>query len=168
MDIEDFWSFVDQRAPHECWPWLRGTSSLGYGKLVLGRGDEKEPWLAHRVAWWLSRGERPKECVLHRCDNPICCNPRHLYEGTRGDNNRDRDARGRNGGHKIAGERHVHAKLTDARVLDARKRYANGEECKALAEEFGVSFSCLWSAIQGRTWKHLPVSFKPRRSGWRH
>jgi hypothetical protein len=81
-----FWRNVDKRGPDECWPWQSSTNQWGYGTASLaGR-----PKLAHRIAWELAYGAIPVGiCVLHRCDTPGCCNPAHLWLGTRKDNMRD-------------------------------------------------------------------------------
>lgn len=90
-EAETFWKNVQRGAADECWPWLRSTNGRGYGRLNF-RGKH---WGAHRVAYTLHHGKEPKLCVLHSCDNPICCNPAHLREGTHHDNMRDMDERGR-------------------------------------------------------------------------
>jgi len=75
-----------------CWEWA-GWKVLGYGRIQCGK---KTSVLAHRIAWMLFCGEIPTgQCVLHRCDNPACVNPAHLFLGTKGDNNKDRSAKGR-------------------------------------------------------------------------
>lgn len=91
--IERAWaSVVRYEDPALCWIWTRGRSSGGYG--VVGRaGDDRK---AHRMAWRREYGEIPAGMhVLHRCDNPPCVRPSHLFLGTQADNNKDRDAKGR-------------------------------------------------------------------------
>lgn len=76
-----------------CWEWENGRStSGGYGVLSINNKQEK----AHRAMWRSEFGEIPEGmCVLHKCDNPPCCNPDHLFLGTVADNNKDRDSKGR-------------------------------------------------------------------------
>jgi len=98
---DKFWGKVKIGLPDECWPWLASRSPSGYGKVKWHNVD----YGAHRVAYALATGAAlPREqrratkitiCVLHRCDNPPCCNPAHLWLGTILDNNRDRDLKGR-------------------------------------------------------------------------
>lgn len=86
-----FWANVQQTTG--CWPWT-GATSRGYGK-ILDHGQMKS---VHRVSWELTYGSIPDGLgVLHRCDNPPCVRPEHLFLGTATDNNRDRDVKGRNG-----------------------------------------------------------------------
>ena len=89
---ERFWVKV-VRGP-DCWNWNGGKLVEGYGRFV----DRGKYVLAHRVSWEIHNGPIPEGlCVLHRCDNPPCTNPDHLFVGTHGDNARDRAAKGRNG-----------------------------------------------------------------------
>lgn len=85
---DHFWSLVERRSDSECWLW-KGTTGQGYGR--YGRKP------AHRVAWELFNG-RPMGATMfacHHCDNPPCCNPAHIFEGSCADNNRDAHAKGR-------------------------------------------------------------------------
>lgn len=95
-----FWSKVAVGDVRSCWPW-RGAMRGGYGLFRIGQ----RVFSAHRVAFAFSRGRRAPAglVVMHACDNPPCCNPRHLRLGTKADNNRDRDAKGR----QIAKPTHV-------------------------------------------------------------
>lgn len=86
------WAKVDTAG--ECWTWT-GTTSQGYGKIQAGRRGEGWLWV-HRVSWELQNGPVPDGLqVLHRCDNPPCVRPSHLFLGTQVDNIRDMWAKGR-------------------------------------------------------------------------
>lgn len=91
MTPETFWDNVKRGEPAECWPWTRAHNGRGYGRLRFKGKYEA----AHRVAFELAAGRRPELHVLHSCDNPKCCNPAHLREGTALDNSRDMVERGR-------------------------------------------------------------------------
>lgn len=88
-----FWAKVDRsHGPEACWPWMASIAGFGYGRFNCG---DKHIEAAHRVAWALAHGHPPKPCGLHVCDNPPCCNPAHLFEGTRADNTHDMMMKGR-------------------------------------------------------------------------
>lgn len=87
-----FWAKLNRRGPRECWEWSGCKNENGYGQLYAN-GSARG---AHRVAWELMRGAIPDgRSVLHRCDNPACCNPDHLFLGDHTANMRDMVAKGR-------------------------------------------------------------------------
>lgn len=102
-DIDKFWSYVDRsEGPLACWPWTRSRSAQGYGQLYPHRaGPVRRKVYAHRWILGYLRGlplvGQPvgAEDGCHRCDNPPCCNPAHLYIGTRRQNVADAVARTR-------------------------------------------------------------------------
>lgn len=79
--------------PSGCWEWTGVKSRSGYGRLPVGRKN----LMAHRVSFFLSRGEWPKNLVCHKCDNRLCVRPSHLFEGTHKDNFEDCRSKGRVG-----------------------------------------------------------------------
>lgn len=92
-----FWSMVERGAPEACWNYTgwcySAADRLPYGVFTLGKTGKVR---AHRAAYMLTHGAIPAGlCVCHKCDNPKCCNPDHLWLGTHADNNRDRAAKGR-------------------------------------------------------------------------
>lgn len=88
-----FWSYVQIRGETECWPWSGAKTSDGYGSFKI---TSYRCATASRVAMILSSGDEPAGLqVLHRCDNPACCNPAHLRFGTVAENMRDKVLRGR-------------------------------------------------------------------------
>ena len=89
------WARVDKRSWEECWPWIgKSRHKFGYG--IIYQGNGKRMATTSRVAYQLIYGPlASKQHVLHRCDNPACCNPHHLFVGTQGDNVRDALSKGR-------------------------------------------------------------------------
>jgi len=146
-----FWRHVDMRSVSECWLWMGARYLGGYGRI---RRDGRQMG-AHREAFALAYGAPVPRGVMvcHRCDNPPCVNPAHLFLGTAADNNADRHHKGRDARQK--GELHPSAKLTDADVLEMRKLRATGEQFKDLAARFGVTTQAAFLAATGRTWRHL-------------
>lgn len=91
---ERFWEKVDKIGKDKCWNWTGYHNSVGYGR--MGDGN-RGLILAHRLSWEIHFGPIPiGKLVLHKCDNPKCINPNHLYIGTYSDNNMDRAKRNPN------------------------------------------------------------------------
>ena len=112
--------------------------------------------LAHRVSWEMSRGVIPFGlCVLHRCDNPPCVNPVHLFLGTRADNNADMAAKGRARAGVRRGESNGNAKLSSELVMGARSRWKGGEPQSSIARSLGVSRQTIWKLVHGVAWRHV-------------
>jgi hypothetical protein len=148
---ERLWKYVDERGEDECWLWRGAVRRRGYGVFSLnGRSV-----VAHRLAYELATGEAPGEkLVCHRCDNPRCCNPAHLFLGTHTDNVRDMLEKGR--GRPPRGEQHHSAKLTVTAVREIRRRRAAGEKLVDLAREYGVGDARLSVIVNhpDKAWRH--------------
>lgn len=147
----EFWSRVDRRSDGECWPFTGYCTPDGYGVFYVAR--RRKP--ASHVALWLAHGETvPAGMVaMHSCDNPQCVNPNHLRIGTHAENHADRDAKGRG----AKGERRGWAKLTDAKVIEARSLRAEGKTFTELAARYGVDKKAIERAVKGITWSHVGV-----------
>ncbi len=143
-----------------CHEWTGGKTTQGYGNFRFnGRVS-----LAHRVSWTLRYGgiTNGLHC-LHKCDNPSCVNPEHLFLGTHQDNMADRDAKGR--GKQLRGEAHCSATITREQAQDVVnklsvvKRHSGGRvkngELRRVADETGVSYLTVRSISGGQSWKHI-------------
>jgi hypothetical protein len=148
---ERFQHKVLRGAPDECWPWQGVPNKKGYGRIVTGARAE----MAHRVAWKLAFGPIPEGMlVLHSCDNPPCCNPRHLFLGDDLVNAQDREAKGR--GHCKTGERNSRAKLTTRKVRTLRAVYASRLfDQYQLAEIYQVSQGVVSKIVRRVIWGHV-------------
>lgn len=150
-----FWQKVSADTRDGCWEWVGARFPKGYG-CVTRRGTPSTPkthtWRAHRYSWFLAHGPIPEGMVVcHRCDNPPCVNPDHLFLGTQKENQEDmvRKLRGR------YGIRNGRAVLTEDDVRTIRRRYQDGETQQSLAEAFGVKGVTIQALISRRTWKHV-------------
>ena len=155
---ERFWSYVDRSAgPDACWPWTRSKLKFGHGQIGGQSGDVRWMYPSHRVAYALHHGLVPEgQCVLHHCDNPPCCNPKHLFLGTRVDNMADMNAKGRHNYRTHRGTDHGNAKLTDGDVREMRRAYAAKEATQCgLATRFGLTQATVWAILHRKTWKHV-------------
>lgn len=143
-----FWARVDRRGANECWPWTLLCDGGGYGKVNRKRYTG-QPLYAHRVAFRLTHGRWPKGVVRHSCDNPPCCNPAHLAEGTYKDNSQDAVRRGR----MRRGEGVHGALLTQNKADEIRRIYAlGGVSQTALAKMFGVKQPTVSQVVRNVTW----------------
>lgn len=147
-----FWVKVDKRGPDDCWNW-KGSKRGGWGDYGGIRADRHGPQLkAHRVSWELHNGPIPDALwVLHRCDNPKCVNPDHLFLGDHDANMADRKAKGRAGG--VMNGR---AKLSDDDVRNIRTAYAAGgvTQCD-LARRYGMTQGPVGQIIRRERWPHV-------------
>jgi hypothetical protein len=92
MNKKIFKSYLILTDKSGCWIWSRYKDKAGYGKLYF----RNKVYLAHRVSYILYKTEIPKgSCVLHKCDQPSCCNPNHLFIGSQADNVKDMIKKGR-------------------------------------------------------------------------
>lgn len=137
-----------------CWEWTGPRTPFGHGHL----NHRNKRVYAHRLSWELHNGPIPDGMsVCHRCDNPPCVNPAHLWLGSHGDNLRDMATKGRQGLHlapakAVRGEAHHRSVLTDDMVREIR---ASSESAHALSRRLGVSRPTVARVRQGRTWKHV-------------
>lgn len=138
-----------------CWEWTGSRFAVNYGIVHLG----KESTPAQRVTFAIEHGSIPLGLeICHRCDNPPCVNPAHLFAGTALDNGRDKAEKGR----APRGEQHGGAKLTAEDVSEIRRRFTAGrpggnrsqrDSQRQLAIEFSVARATIRRIVSGDTWR---------------
>lgn len=147
--VAEFWKKVDKSG--DCWVWTSGKNQGGYGIFHVNGGVV----MATHYSLLLAMGEKPKApfYALHRCDNPPCVNPAHLFVGTKLDNKRDQMAKGRlPAAPKKFGESNTAAKLTEHDVREIRASPMSG---RALAKAYGVSPMLISYIRRNIIWRHV-------------
>jgi hypothetical protein len=142
---ESFWSKVDKS--NDCWVWTGYCKPNGYGNTTWGSKSK----YAHRVAAWLYEiiDDLDSElAVLHKCDNPKCCNPKHLFAGSSADNSRDMTNKNR----QARGNKIRIAKLNEKIVKEIRN---SNESQRSLAKKYGVNHTTVGAVINKSSWKHI-------------
>lgn len=145
---------VDKAGPNGCWIWQGCKNKQGYGQLKVNGKHMR----AHRFSWQLHNGTIPKgegyhgTCVLHKCDNPSCVNPDHLFLGTPADNNADMVSKGRCKVPGFKGEMHGQSKLTERDVIAIRH---DQKTQRKVAANYGVCQSTVSRIKIGEIWGHV-------------
>jgi len=143
--------------PNSCWIFQGYLNKRKYGRIAFKVNKKLKREYAHRIAYLLEFGAIPNDkCVLHKCDNPTCCNPKHLFLGTRSDNMKDMYSKGRE--NPPSGESHCRAKLTYAEVAEIRFLRTTGISQNALSARFGVSRRNVRRILDGEIWKEAKKS----------
>ena len=154
-----FWNKVKRGRADECWPWTAAKIWAGYGRFYLERRDGKKRYVtASRLAWELGNDCPIPEGlhVLHKCDNPECCNPKHLELGTHAQNMRQMHERGRaSTDHGVRGEDASWSKITEEDARQIKRRLAQGEPVARIAEDFPISRMGIYHIKNGRNWAHV-------------
>jgi hypothetical protein len=142
---------VDKRGADDCWPWT-GRLSEGYGVIDFAGRPHRVSRLV--LAAHLGRPLRFKFLACHTCDNRLCCNPAHLYEGTHADNNADTRARGPWAPPpRLVGAQAPHARLSESDIPVIRARIAAGDSHRAIAAVFGVTYGAIGGIATGKNWR---------------
>jgi len=144
---DHFWNSVTKGPT--CWEWNKTRQPFGYGRVYTSSTHAE---MAHRVSWMLFNGPIPDGLfVLHRCDNPPCVRPDHLFLGTIRDNQVDSMNKGRN----VRGTMNPRAKLDPDKVRSIRALYASGQTKESIAAMFGVSSPVIRGIVNGTGWSHV-------------
>lgn len=144
--------------PNGCWEW-QGSVSAQYGYARVG----EKTYRVNRLSWMLANNREVREgyCICHTCDNPICINPKHLWEGTRSENMRDMGRKGRNSLQRYPelqkyGEDSHLAKLKASDVQKIRALVASGEHTqKEIGKIYGICQQHVSDLIRRRRWAHV-------------
>jgi HNH endonuclease len=148
MDVL-FWGHVKKGRANECWIWEGTKSTFGYGSLK----SHQKKYDAHRVSYELHKGIIPSgKLVCHSCDNPSCCNPKHLWLGTHQDNVTDMISKGRRVQPDNRGQKNGRTKLTEKQVLAIRK---DDRSTTVIGREYGVSGVRVSQIKRNKGWNHI-------------
>lgn len=142
-----FWKYV--KKANGCWKWTGSKDNHGYGQIRIAVNRCEK---AHRISWEIHNGPIPEGLwVLHKCDNPECCNPEHLFTGTLQDNIMDMVKKGR----QSKGSAKKISKLSESTVEQLRIDRKSGMSYSQLAIKYGVSVATAFNAANHKTWKHV-------------
>jgi hypothetical protein len=176
-EVLRFLTKIRKGAEGECWKWNGSKSKYGYGRFSF----RLEMILAHRISYFLFKGKIGKSLVLHKCDNPECTNPDHLFLGTHDDNMKDSKNKGRNAkgarhglylnpeararGERLSariregcqrGETHCNSKLTESQVIEMRRiHFEEGVSFRKLASLFKVHAMTAHAIVTRKRWSHV-------------
>lgn len=142
-----YWPKVARGSEEACWPWLaKARHPYGYGRMTAGRGVQLK---AHQIGWALANGPIPEGMsILHRCDNPGCCNPAHLFLGDQAANVDDAKQKGRMSKPPVhRGASHHFAKLSDAQVAAIRE---DRRSAAAVAADYGIATKTVYRVRWGQ------------------
>jgi len=145
----EFWAHTDIDPIKGCLIWKGAKTRYGYGT----KNHNGRIVGAHRVAWKWAHGKMPPRhlMVLHKCDNPPCVHPEHLYLGTQNDNMSDAVVKGR----ISRGSKHSISKLTEEQVIAIRKERKAGLWFRTIAERYGVCEASIRKIVARESWKHV-------------
>lgn len=149
-DLDKFWANVNPATPYDgCWLWMgRCNANAGRATTTL----QNTNWIASRIMYKIVTGTDPGDLhVLHKCDNPRCVCPEHLFLGTDLQNREDCMRKQR---HNI-GLRNANAKLNPDKVRKIRSKYQAGHKLTDLSAEFGVHTMTIKQVIERVTWAHV-------------
>jgi hypothetical protein len=150
--LKEFWENVSVKGADDCWEWQGYRDAKGYGRMSFNRNVR----IANRVAWGIMNGDIKKGiCILHKCDNPPCCNPAHLFLGTRSDNAKDRHKKGRTKTGVHFGSVNPNSILIEDDVIKIRKLATEGMKQKDIAIKFNVSIHSISSIVRNVSWTHI-------------
>uniref|UniRef100_A0A6C0AJW4 Uncharacterized protein n=1 Tax=viral metagenome TaxID=1070528 RepID=A0A6C0AJW4_9ZZZZ len=155
MSESEFYNWFQTRlksTENGCMEWTGQRLAKGYGHVrIHGKKIQTHRYV---LAKKLGREIREGMCALHSCDNPPCCSPDHIWEGTNQDNVNDKNSKGR--GVYVKGEHHGSSKLTESMVIEI-KQIGRSLSQRKLASEYGVSSTIIYKILKGVIWSHVNI-----------
>lgn len=141
-----------------CWEWVKNRNKDGYGGLRY----KSKTWMAHRLSYTFYKGPIPEGMlVCHKCDNPPCINPDHLFIGNNSDNMMDAYRKGRWKGvlgyrkKTCKGENHWYSKFKPEIILEIRKLFKSGLRIIDICNKYNMNHATVSDICKRRSWKHL-------------
>jgi len=164
----DVWKKIDIRDVDDCWNWTGATTSVKLPYGVMGVGGAV--YVVHRIVYFLEHPgsislRAPKdlslrEFVLHKCDNRLCCNPKHLFLGNYDDNNKDAMRKGRKGGWiGVRGPAHHLAVLSEEQVRQIRYLGSLNLSAGEISRAFSISNELARKVVKGISYSGVPSGF---------
>ena len=154
--FSDVWDLIAQKSEDECWEWQGCKNSTGYGSMMV----RQKTYSAHRIVFALSNpglisieapsDKKLKQFILHKCDNRLCCNPKHMFLGNYDDNNKDAKAKGRSNAPK--GANHKKAKLTQEQADMIRKIYVPDLTFVEIGKMFNIHANNVSRIVRNKTY----------------
>lgn len=153
QQVKRFWEYVNKKAKDECWEWTGTKDAYGYGVYSINHVLYK----AHRVSYYFENGYVDKNLkCCHKCDNPSCVNPHHLWLGTQRENVLDRHKKGRTVTGHLYGEDNPRAKLKKEDVLWIRENYnPKTWSTVKLAKRYNVCRTKISQILKRESWVHV-------------
>lgn len=136
-----------------CWEWMCAKTSAGYGNIIV----DGKVLLSHRISYSCFVGPLSDEILAcHKCDNPGCCNPDHLFSGSHQDNITDKVKKGRN----RSGGNHPQSVINEDTAVKIIEMLKSGMSAGAVAKELGIHHGIVWNVKYGKSWNDatgLPI-----------
>lgn len=152
--IDRFWMQTEKKGPNDCWIWKGYYGCGGYLPIIQVNGKQIR---AAKFAYEAFVAPMPEgKFACHKCDNPACVNPKHLFAGNQDENMKDMKSKDR--AYKPKGEANPKAVLTEQDVRFIRKNYKFRDpkfSQKALAIRFGVCINAVHEVLSGKRWSHV-------------
>jgi len=152
VDEEYLINHIKVNKKTNCWNWIGFKDKDGYGKIRQGRFEKEQR--AHRISYIIFKEDFDRSLIVcHKCDNPSCINPDHLFIGTHSINHRDMQSKNRS--NYAIGERHGRSILKKEDVLTIKKMRHDNISVKKISKKFGISISYIYELLRNEKWSHL-------------